>query len=52
MAYFFIDHFNAHSIHFLAADSQENSCGSSCAEFKFYKKVQSHFEPSNYKIKV
>ena len=48
----FINHFNTHSIHFLAADSQKNSSGSSCAEFKFYKKVQSHFESINCKMKI
>ena len=51
-AHLFINHFNTHSIHFLAADSQKNSSGSSCAEFKFYKKIQSHFESINCKMKV
>lgn len=51
-AHLFINHFNTHSIHFLAADSQKNSSGSSGAEFKFYKKVQSHFESINCKMKI
>lgn len=42
-----VNHFDTQSIHFLTADSQENASGSCGTEFKFYKKVQSHFEPTN-----
>lgn len=43
-----VNHFDTQSIHFLTADSQENASGSCGTEFKFYKKVQSHFEPTNW----